>query len=287
MVGRRVDSRVDRRVGRKVGWQKGWQRGCAVQEPTCRWPARLAAWCAWSRQCRQVSRARWGCDPLWFQRQHVSACSGKGAGAPAYASPTCCPAAPCTCAPSCRQVQLHDNAGEVTISSGGGDIQLFLNPAVVGRLLLRNCAHVAARPGAVRHSQPQEDGSLALPLPLAPSAGAGGAGAQPLSRLQRAAAAAAGQQRQEREREGPPPGNVVTTARRILPPGGAQIVLDAGVQRRGGLSAVLMKGGGRSNRRQRCPAHCWCHPTWSPVRRLLGHPCGSCSPRPTPVVTCG
>lgn len=140
--------------------------------------------------------------------------------------------APCPCTHLPSQVQLHDNAGEVSISSGGGDIQLFLNPAVAGRLLLRNCARVAAHPGTVRLSHPQADGSLSLALPLAPAAGvAGGAGAAPRSRLQRAAAAAAGKQQQlhrEREQEGPPPGNVVTTARRVLPAGGAQITLDAG-----------------------------------------------------------
>ncbi|KAL4443326.1 hypothetical protein ABPG75_011063 [Micractinium tetrahymenae] len=148
------------------------------------------------------------------------------------------------------QVQLHDNAGEVSISSGGGDIQLFLNPAVAGRLLLRNCARVAARPGTVRHSQPQEDGSLTLALPLSTAADVpgGGGGAPPLSRLQRAAAAAADEQ--QAQQQGPRPGNVVMTARRILPPGGAQVVLDAGgrgsvsISERSWMDALKQRYGG-------------------------------------------
>lgn len=119
------------------------------------------------------------------------------------------------------------------MQSGGGGIQLFLSPGTTGRLRLRNCGRVAARPGAVRLAQPQDDGSLAFQLPLdmgpargaAPVVGLGlgpadGPAAQqqapPPSRLQRAA------------QEAPPPGNAVMTASRGGAAAGTDIVLDAG-----------------------------------------------------------
>ena len=151
--------------------------------------------------------------------------------------------------PGQAQVQLHDNAGSVSVDSSGGDIQLFLSPGAAGCLRLRNAGRVAARPGTVRMAMPQDDGSLLLQLPLGlgPAAGsqpvtglglrppgAGGAaaaaaaaaaGAQqpPLSRLQRAAGAVPLQPQQH---ERPPPGNAVTSASREG--SGADIVLDAG-----------------------------------------------------------
>ena len=124
------------------------------------------------------------------------------------------------------QIQLHDNAGAVSVRSGGGGITLFLSPGTVGRLRLHNCARVAGRPGLVRLAQPQDDGSLELQLPLGAGAAAAAAvaghapqqqqQAQPVSRLQRAAQGAP-----------PPPGNAVTSASR-RGPAGADIVLDAG-----------------------------------------------------------
>jgi hypothetical protein len=114
------------------------------------------------------------------------------------------------------QVQLHDNAGAVSIHSGGGAIQLFLNPSVAGQLLLRGFAALDTHPGTREAAQPRPDGSLLLQLPLGtPGSSSMGSSAaapsQPLSRLQRA----------------PPPGNAVTTASRSQ--AGATIVLDAGV----------------------------------------------------------
>ena len=121
------------------------------------------------------------------------------------------------------QVQLHDNAGAVSIHSGGGAIQLFLNPSVAGQLLLRGFAALDTHPGTRGAAQPRPDGSLLLQLPLgtpgssssssssSSMGSSAGAASQPLSRLQRA----------------PPPGNAVTTASRSQ--AGAIIVLDAGV----------------------------------------------------------
>jgi hypothetical protein len=104
----------------------------------------------------------------------------------------------------------------VSIHSGGGAIQLFLNPSVAGQLLLRGFAALDALPGTRAAAYQRSDGSLLLQLPLgtpgSSSTGSSeGAPAQPLSRLQRA----------------PPPGNAVTTASRSQ--AGATIVLDAGV----------------------------------------------------------
>lgn len=152
--------------------------------------------------------------------------------------------------PAQPQVQLHDNAGSVSVESGGGDIQLFLSPGAAGRLRLRNAGRVAARPGTVRMAVPQDDGSLLLQLPLglgpaagsqpvtglglrppgaggvaAAAAAAGGAQQPPLSRLQRAAGAVPPLPPPQ-QHERPPPGNAVTSASREG--SGADIVLDAG-----------------------------------------------------------
>lgn len=167
------------------------------------------------------------------------------------------------------QVQLHDNAGAVSVESGGGNIQLFLSPGAVGSLRLRNAGHVAARPGTVRLAVPQDDGSLLFHLPLGlgpaagsqPVAGLGVAGAsvvaaagarqqqaQPVSRLQRSAAA---QQQPQQQAGRPPPGNAVTSAGRSE--GGADILVDAGMVCTGVLCCA--GGAGHMAPREATPGH--------------------------------
>ena len=115
------------------------------------------------------------------------------------------------------------------MESGGGGVQLFLSPGAAGRLRLRNCAHIAARPGTVRHARPQDDGSLELLLPLALAATAGAAPLEGLGQGSGGGAQQEQQQQQQQQQQGAPMSRLERAAAGApQPPGSADITVDAG-----------------------------------------------------------